>query len=1252
MHTGPAVSRCKQTRFYSVAPLKPARYNIRAFCPRLRTPFLHVLNMAFSSHPWPRLLFVSVFLFSASPALAQLTAEDEPGAVALAEQLLDRRQPWEARDLLERERVRNPNDPRIRKLLGKAYGQLALQAMDKRNATEALTYAEQALAIVPNQIELVYTRALAHELLSDYDRAIEGYEQTVALEAGYKDASVRVVHLYKRRGRDHLQKGDLAASERDYAAILRFVPGDTEANYFLGYLTLKTRRYDLSKKYLLVSTEDPDYHRISQLYLGMGAAETRDWTETVRWMEEARKDESLRAQSDPYLLTAYYNLGVQAMGEARHDDADRLFNDVLRLDANFKDAHFNLGMVWDAKGDLPKAKGYYEKVRSLQRGHRQVEIALADVDYRIAVGLYEKGVLEKAQALLREAIALDAQPGNPYYYMGMIHRRFQDDDQALPFFEAAIQKAAFVLASSFEAGEINFGRKDWPNTIRYMDSVRAQDGVYRADKVTSYLREAWWQLAMADIRERRWADAEKKLREVLKHPPDLPPTHYYIGLAALRQNHLDTAVEELESAFSKQPRDADTRTHLSEARQKRGQNAFDAGRFADAEPDLRRAVEIVPGNRDAAYTLALTEFQLKKYPVSIQRLEKLAGEKPPFRDSVDHLALAYGTHGEQLLDEKKKPQARALFQKALKLNPVQKGALYGMGLIAFEERRYAEAARNLQQVHDRDPGYRRAYAVLIDAYWNLGYIAFNAKKKDRAAAEENFKKVIGLDPNHAQALYHLADLAADDKSYALAKRYFERVIALKQLLREAHYGLGAVLYEEKDFGNAADEFDAAYRLDANFKNVGSYLRRSLRNHADDLFTQGRGGDAVPYYERFLVLEPRDLGVHLRLGEIAERAGFVELAIGWYEKSIPLMRKGVEEHRYRIAMLAYRNEMYDKALEHVKMLKAPEARELTGTIHLAMGKRDRKLARNEDARRHLEAALKVIPKNIEVLSEYGLLLVTLEEYEKAIVPLRKAVDTDPNVAGGQKLVAEVYRKIGARAMAAGRLKDADAAYKNSQQYDPSNEAEFTIGVLAFKRKELRTALQHFEVVESDNPKYPELRTYVKDTVCALGDQAYTADRGDEALPYLTRCAELDSGDRQRQYQIGMILYRKGDFEGARERFRDTMLNAGARFPEAKGNFVAATFTLTQRAFEAGEAARTVSLAEEILRYDSQNHRARILLARALEAQGKLADAETAFRKVMDARPDLTEASDGVRRVMALRKAEAARRAAEEALKQKK
>ena len=136
---------------------------------------------------------------------------------------------------------------------------------------------------------------------------------------------------------------------------------------------------------------------------------------------------------------------------------------------------------------------------------------------------------------------------------------------------------------------------------------------------------------------------------------------------------------------------------------------------------------------------------------------------------------------------------------ALVLEPNNAMALNGLGLIAADESRPADAARSFERAAALDPNNA--------SYWaNLG----NAKRAlgDRAGAEQAYRRALDVDRNAADAANGLGVLLVEAQRPAEAVAWFDRALAAAPELLEARLNLGIALQQSGDRTRAADAYRA------------------------------------------------------------------------------------------------------------------------------------------------------------------------------------------------------------------------------------------------------------------------------------------------------------------------------------------------------------------------------------------------------------------------------------------------------------
>lgn len=166
-----------------------------------------------------------------------------------------------------------------------------------------------------------------------------------------------------------------------------------------------------------------------------------------------------------------------------------------------------------------------------------------------------------------------------------------------------------------------------------------------------------------------------------------------------------------------------------------GQDLFNRGRSAEAEPHLRKAVEWDPNSAGLHDALGIVLNELGKTTEAAAALWRGAQLNPTDAHSAFNAALAFA-------GARKLPDAEFALREALRRNPRHDRASYNLGLLLAQTGRSEEAIVALQTAEAIAPNvadYPYARATIL---WQRG---------DRAGAVAAARRTLEIDPGHAQA---------------------------------------------------------------------------------------------------------------------------------------------------------------------------------------------------------------------------------------------------------------------------------------------------------------------------------------------------------------------------------------------------------------------------------------------------------------------------------------------------------------------
>jgi tetratricopeptide (TPR) repeat protein len=323
-----------------------------------------------------------------------------------------------------------------------------------------------------------------------------------------------------------------------------------------------------------------------------------------------------------------------------------------------------------------------------------------------------------------------------------------------------------------------------------------------------------------------------------------------------------------------------------------GQRALAAGHYPEARQNFEQLAKLEPNIAEVHATLAAIYFKLREYELSVREVRTAQKLKPslPRLDSLLGLSLSELGHFEEALPllEKGLKQTADLNTRRLcglqllraytglgrdadavetalalnKLYPDDPEILYHTGRIFGN---YAYVV--MMKLHDKAPNsiwmlqaqgeaneaqkdYETAivsfnHVLAIDPrrpgiHYRLGRIYLNRarttqKQEDRDDAKREFLAEVEIDPGNGNALYELAQIAADENNLDEARKQFEAVVARFPDFEQALVGLGGVYLQSQQGAQAVDPLKRATALDASDEVAWYRLAQAARaaGHPDE-----------------------------------------------------------------------------------------------------------------------------------------------------------------------------------------------------------------------------------------------------------------------------------------------------------------------------------------------------------------------------------------------------------------------------------
>jgi tetratricopeptide (TPR) repeat protein len=215
---------------------------------------------------------------------------------------------------------------------------------------------------------------------------------------------------------------------------------------------------------------------------------------------------------------------------------------------------------------------------------------------------------------------------------------------------------------------------------------------FAADIGSPLQKDRRWEEARKYLAEGKAAEAKATLEELLRQYPKEADVHLFLGITQLRLRNPEGAVAAIKRALDENPNHADARTLLGwielEVR----------GNIDAAIKEYQKVVELRPELAETYSNLAAAQRKKGELGRAIDNLNEALRRKPDF-------AAALTTRGGIFAEQDKWMEARRDFEQALKINPADDGALYGLAQALREARDYAGAQKSLGELISRSPNF-------------------------------------------------------------------------------------------------------------------------------------------------------------------------------------------------------------------------------------------------------------------------------------------------------------------------------------------------------------------------------------------------------------------------------------------------------------------------------------------------------------------------------------------------------------------
>ena len=305
----------------------------------------------------------------------------------------------------------------------------------------------------------------------------------------------------------------------------------------------------------------------------------------------------------------------------------------------------------------------------------------------------------------------------------------------------------------------------------------------------------WAHLGLLAARQEHFLQAAGFYKKALALNPEMPGLRLNLGLALFKNGDYREALVFFTPLLKEQPDASDEKQRLAVLI---GMSHYGLGDYAAAAPYLREASARDVGNLTLLLTLAHSCLLSKQYPCVVDAYHRMVVLNA---DSAEAHILV----GEALDEMKDSAGAIREFRAALRANPQEPNAHFGLGYLLWTEKQYPEAAQEFQAELADVPGYTQATLYLADSFVQMnemdkaqpllealvkGNPSLALARLDLGIAEEelghkdaalrDLNAAAALDPKNVNVYWRLGRVYRSMGKEAEAKKEFDRARSLNE----------------------------------------------------------------------------------------------------------------------------------------------------------------------------------------------------------------------------------------------------------------------------------------------------------------------------------------------------------------------------------------------------------------------------------------------------------------------------------------
>jgi len=735
--------------------------------------------------------------------------------------------------------------------------------------------------------------------------------------------------------------------------------------------------------------------------------------------------------------------------------------------------------------------------------------------------LYEQGDYRKANFELSNALQIDPNFADAYYWRGMSELKRGEAQKAYDNFGSAVEKGPHHLQAHLELGKLFLLARMPEKVEEKLQTVFKQD---------PNSKDALFLKAKLLLVSDQNGAALETMQSLIQQGYKNVEIYQMVTAVYLDREDLKSAERFLDQGREEFPGSVELMALLA--------NVYDLQhRSADAVVVINKMIEAEPGQEMHKIAMAQLLWKTGQEAESRKFLDAALGKEPDNARLWESVASFY-------FGQRDPAVAETTLRKGIEANPEGYALRFSLQMLLTQQGRYDEALRILQDCLklDKTPGASgtlTTWIKLADVYFLQG---------DIDKSDEHVQLVLKDNPRNVEAMYIKGQIDCLVGNLDNAIAAFRQVTSEQPDFADAYLRLAEAHLRNKQQEMAITALQTArktlprdiripsalarlYLLKGDKAAVEDLLKDLLVAYPDEqrfkvelgnyYMEQKKYDKAEALFKQIVELTPAIPAGYVKLGELALRQGDAAKAIGVVQRGCRANPDSAVllEELVKFNLVAERFDAATTACQE-RIKKNPDdafAQNLLGQIHL----------RKKDFRKAEAAfamALTLQPRWQEPHNNLAVAALMQQKVEIAIEHLRAGIAADPKNTAGYATLGALYQKTGAMDKARGIFEQ--AVNENPNDWLAANNLAYLLNEQAGDAETRNRALKHARQALRLNPENPTALDTLGWIYQHLGDYR-------KAQGFIERALELRPDWPLLQFHLGVVFHSMGKRDQARE-----------------------------------------------------------------------------------------------------------------------